>query len=559
MRCAAALLVLLLLCPGRAGAQVASLGDYDVSLTETFYADWHRNFIYGSGKSSTTYDYFDVKNRLNVHARSRALQAGMRMDMAGFIGPSSGPSGENFQGQFDNDIGVEKFYARYRHKAMGVEVGDVYGCLGKGIALCVKKMDELATDTTVRGLKVYYNGRTFGAMAMGGLTNLVNVGDLIEQKLPDPNDLVSGAELRFSPVYWARATVHGGLLVDRNELPDEAKNALGFVELWDDNSGAAARREMLLTVGPTLSFPDLFDVGSLMLEYDAMVQTWTGGDEADHPDPLAAHALYTTATLNVGLAHLMVEGKWYESFLEGSQSNDNFMGTRVQGESGVKDFAYYSILPPVDDEALFTRHDRPYDVVGGRFRTDVEVPPLSGVVFASYTHFGDTDMGPARSDDYYLHHVMGGWEQRLDSLSIVANASGGWREEHHSFTDFEMYHFEGDVHFPIFGPHSMEIAGRREAYNQDPGPEYSIAKVGTTYSLAPWLGLSYNYEYSEEPGSRQGARGHFHSGEVIYRFMSGSYAKVFVGSSRGGLKCAGGMCRVFPTFEGVKGEVTLRF
>ena len=339
MRCAAALLVLLLLCPGRAGAQVASLGDYDVSLTETFYADWHRNFIYGSGKSSTTYDYFDVKNRLNVHARSRALQAGMRMDMAGFIGPSSGPSGENFQGQFDNDIGVEKFYARYRHKAMGVEVGDVYGCLGKGIALCVKKMDELATDTTVRGLKVYYNGRTFGAMAMGGLTNLVNVGDLIEQKLPDPNDLVSGAELRFSPVYWARATVHGGLLVDRNELPDEAKNALGFVELWDDNSGAAARREMLLTVGPTLSFPDLFDVGSLMLEYDAMVQTWTGGDEADHPDPLAAHALYTLRP------SMWV---WHTSWLRASGTrvfSRDRRATTISWEPGSKESPALKILP----------------------------------------------------------------------------------------------------------------------------------------------------------------------------------------------------------------------
>jgi hypothetical protein len=81
----------------------------------------------------------------------------------------------------------------------------------------------------------------------------------------------------------------------------------------------------------------------------------------------------------------------------------------------------------------------------------------------------------------------------------------------------------------------------------------------STYSFAPWLALSYTFEQSDQPGPNPATRGNFHSAEVIYRFISGSYAKIFVGSSRGGLKCAGGMCRTFPPFDGVKGELTLRF
>ena len=38
-----------------------------------------------------------------------------------------------------------------------------------------------------------------------------------------------------------------------------------------------------------------------------------------------------------------------------------------------------------------------------------------------------------------------------------------------------------------------------------------------------------------------------------------SLVRLFVGRSKGGLKCSGGVCRIFPDFEGVKLETTLRF
>jgi hypothetical protein len=199
--------------------------------------------------------------------------------------------------------------------------------------------------------------------------------------------------------------------------------------------------------------------------------------------------------------------------------------------------------------------------VGGRTRVDLEIPPTQGgIAWASYSHFIDTDGGPALTSDYKVEHVMGGWEQRLDDLSISANVSGGYREEDFHFTKENMWHIEADLHLPIYGPHSFEILARREAYEQpDFKVEYSIMQLVSTYSFAPWLALSYTFEQSDQPGPNPATRGNFHSAEVIYRFISGSYAKIFVGSSRGGLKCAGGMCRTFPPFDGVKGELTLRF
>ncbi len=547
-------------------AQLLTVGDVDFGLTESFYADWHRDYRVQIGEK--TYDYVDLKNRLNLTARARSWQAGLRLDTAGFVGPGSGVDGADFQQQFlggldassaNMDARVEKLYVRFRKGAFGIEGGDVYGCLGKGIALCVKKVDELSTDTSLRGLKAYYNGQLFGATVLGGMSNIVNVGDKIEQFLPDPNDFVGGAEVRVNPFYWMRISGHAGFLYDRQELGEI--DLPGFVSSQDFGDDDKLRRELLLTVGPSLSVTDIFGHGTLVLEYDAMLQTWANEDPDEPQDTLVGEAVYANATFNWGVVNMLAEVKWYESRLDEGASSVNFMGTKVQGPSDEVDFVYYGVLPPLEDENLLFRNDRPWDLVGGRTRVDVEIPPTrGGIAWASYAHFIDTDGGPELTSEYKVQHVMGGWEQRLDDLSISANVSGGYRQEDFHFTKENMWHMEGDVHLPIYGPHSFEVSVRRESYEQpDFKVDYSLMQLVSTYSFAPWLGFSYTFEQSDQPGPNTATRGNFHSGEVIYRFMSGSYAKLFFGSSRGGLKCAGGMCRTFPPFDGVKGELTLRF
>jgi hypothetical protein len=563
--------------PGKVSAQLFSVGDYDFNLTESLYFDWHRNesFSYVNDQFKAIpgkYDFYDLKNRLNFSARSRWLQAGLRLDVAGFIGPGSDPAKQAFQDSYgqghsiasaNTDVRLEKIYARMRFGPAGVEVGDIYGCLGKGIALCVKKVDELSTDTSLRGLKAYYNSRLFGGTLMAGLGNTINVGDTIEEFLPDPNDFVGGIEARVSPVWWMKLTAHGSLLVDRQAIREGMGSDIevpGWIAAPDFDDKDIIRRDLLAVIGPTLSFPDIFGHGSFFVEYDAMLQTWAEGDPADHPDSLAGQVLYSTGTFDWKILHLMVELKWYDSHLDEALSETNLMGTEVERPSGESEFVYYGVLPPVDDESLLFRNDRPYDVVGGRVRADVEIPPVTGVVFASFTDFEDTDLGPALANDYFIRHIKVGWEQRLDDYSIIANASGGYRQELFHSVRENMWHAEGDVHFPIWGPLAMELAGRYEAYDR-PVEEisYQLSQAAATLSLAPWLGLTFTHEFSDQVTADKSTSGHFYNVEVIYRFMSGSYVKVFGGSSRGGLKCAGGMCRTFPPFEGVKGELTLRF
>jgi hypothetical protein len=567
-----------LLAPAPAGAQFLTVGEVDFGLTESLYMDWHmdESFMVSETNSATgktekrrvSYDFMDIKNRLNISARSRHWQAGLRLDTAGIAGPGSGESGVHFKQQYlggldagaaNTDVRLEKLYLRLRQGPYGLEVGDVYGCLGKGIALCVKKVDELSTDTSLRGFKAYYNGRRFGATVIGGLANIVNVGDKIEQFLPDPNDLVGGAEVRVSPAHWLRLTGHAGAVLDRQELG--SINVPGVTTSQDFEEDIVPRREFLMTVGPSLSITDIFGHGTFMVEYDVLFQTWANEFDDQPHDLLAGQAIYANSTFNWGLVNLLAELKWYESHLSQGESVQNLMGTRVEGPSGERDFVYYGVLPPLEDENLLFRNDQPWDVIGGRARVDLEIPPTEGgIAWVSYAHFADTDVGPELFSEYKVQHAMAGWEQRLDELSMSANFSGGYREEDYDHTKENMWHIEGDVHFPIFGPHSFEVAARREAHERpEQGVEFSLVQLVSTYSFAPWLGVSYTYEYSDQPPTDAYTQYHYHSAEVIYRFMSGSYAKIYYGASRGGLKCAGGQCRIFPPFEGAKGELTLRF
>jgi hypothetical protein len=44
-----------------------------------------------------------------------------------------------------------------------------------------------------------------------------------------------------------------------------------------------------------------------------------------------------------------------------------------------------------------------------------------------------------------------------------------------------------------------------------------------------------------------------------YKFTKDSNIRLFAGQQRGGLKCISGVCRIFPPFEGVRMELTVRF
>ena len=154
-----------------------------------------------------------------------------------------------------------------------------------------------------------------------------------------------------------------------------------------------------------------------------------------------------------------------------------------------------------------------------------------------------------------------------DRLSHVF-ASGGARDDTLKDGDFQYreQHVEYSVAKYIGGPWSLEIQGRHR-HRREQGFNTQYVGIATEYPwwyegenyvalrMAPRWVFTQGFEYTTMTGQPLT----YVNGSVLYKFTSSSNVRVFVGEQRGAFRCASGICRFFPAFEGTRAELTLRF
>ena len=89
--------------------------------------------------------------------------------------------------RFRRAIYPSKLFLGYSQPGVDVTVGDFYVQLGRGLVFSVRKVDELAIDTTVRGVKVVadksFGDLRFGATLFGGQLNPLRVDETSGRRL----------------------------------------------------------------------------------------------------------------------------------------------------------------------------------------------------------------------------------------------------------------------------------------------------------------------------------------------------------------------------------------
>jgi hypothetical protein len=75
------------------------------------------------------------------------------------------------------------------------------------------------------------------------------------------------------------------------------------------------------------------------------------------------------------------------------------------------------------------------------------------------------------------------------------------------------------------------------------------------FDYAPHWSVALGFSYDTNPAVPPT----YFNGQLGYRISSDSSLSLFVGQRRGALRCVGGVCRVFPPFEGAALDLTLRF
>jgi hypothetical protein len=330
----------------------------------------------------------------------------------------------------------------------------------------------------------------------------------------------------------------------------------------------------IMMVGQSLEVPTLGGHGQLYLE--AAVQQ-RQSDVPGQTTNLDGNALYGAFTYQAGISATTLEVK----------SNRNFYTVAASVASSAPEFAIvaYSFLPPAESFNMLDAEgtgDFNACVEGGRLREDVNLSSDLLLWGQGVLAYSQTEQ-PSGACDKFGHTIApkgiaantvqdvawdgnGGFEWYFDDKRSHIFASAGARDDTKEDGNFAYreQHFEYSIATYIKGPWSVEVQGRHRHRKEE---QFNFSTVdytehwwteGENYialRMAPKWVFTTGMEYTTLIGQ---PRTYF-NGAVLYKFRSDSNVRVFVGQQRAAFRCASGLCRFFPAYEGARVELTLRF
>jgi hypothetical protein len=543
---AALALVLTVVTAGLAPARAEITLDF----TESFAFDWH--WVLDDPQILDEADrenVLDLRNRFNARLKTGDWTFGLRLDMAWFPSPPTS--------QYGSDLRPEEVFVTWRSGEWTLTAGDDYLTLGRGLALSLRKFDEVGFATGLRGVHAGFRTDGFRMRLGVGTTNTVNVDSVEEKLVPDPNDLVFMARLETDAIEKVRLGVH---VVDIERRHSGLRNAVTQLYGDDDDDRLQGRRfERTLIAGASVEATQLADALDLFAEVgwltnDETRQTLQGDVDAGQ-DGLA---LYGSASATLGRWTALLEGKHYDRWrIESTHHPDT---ATEQGITQVFPYIAPPSLERIDQRVINTT-----DVSGVRLKVDYSFERNSrgdrNVVFVNNAFFVDA---PAQGE--WTWHGYLGWERTTERGERLLLQAGHRREEAPDAIDgglirLSMVHLDLDWSKTVAPGVDLVAHWSHEFRSKNLGADALADSYteGTFYlgvNLPPAWSFTAQFEYLTEDNSEHQS---FPGAFVQYRPDPGSLVRLFVGRSKGGLKCSGGVCRIFPDFEGVKLETTLRF
>ncbi len=526
---------------------------------ESFFADWHWSLEDPRLDEADRDHVVDLRNRLNLRLRTGEWAFGLRLDAALFVGPPSS--------QYASDIRPEEVFVTWKNPTWTLTLGDDYLTVGRGIALSLRKFDEIGFATGLRGIHAQWRPVDAFKMRIGaGFTNTVNV-DLVEEKLvPDPNDLVLVAR---TDVEVASGVTLGAHVVDIERRHSDARSTLTGALFADGDTDPIQGHRYLRSwvVGGNVDVQRIADVLDLYAEFD-----WLNHDETrttlqgEADSGTTGTALYASATAALGSVNVLLEGKRYDHYkLESTLHPDT---ADQQAITHVFPYMAAPTLERVDQRVVNNT-----DVTGVHARVDVTLPrakkadPESATtsragaahnaLFVSAAYFADAPL-----EHEWTFHTYLGWERTTASGQRLQLQAGYRQEEapREGLTRLRMFHLDLDWASVLAPGVDLQLHWKNEVRAKNVGggllaEDYIEGAFYLSVNLPPHWSFTAQCDYLTDDSTDP----LFPGGFVQFRWNTDSFVRVFVGRSKGGLKCAGGVCRVFPNFEGVKPESTIRF
>jgi hypothetical protein len=524
--------------------------------------------IYGDDDNFSRYI-----NTLDFRAANAVFDSALSLDTIFFHLPPSHVAVDNFVPggagyttlDYDNNYRLEHLHGTIRLKTLRITAGDFHVNFGRGMVLSLIKVDDLAEDNRLRGLRIEYEvKRKLQAALVGGLVNALNVDPMTRQIYrDDPMDRVAGARVQWEALDALAAAAHAVILKPRYTDPREIETE----RLYFDRSPGV----------------DVISGGGSLELHAEGIHAYVEGNGQSHTDHRAlgreavsepGAAVVGEVSYDLSRFSIKAEGIYYHQWLmEGPY--------RGQGNLAAVTPTAYNNLVTLD--VRFVPVKSMGNAAGGRLSLDYYVDALDldlklKCPFIKYLGGLLPEGGWSDHPPTWIVHPVLEAETRFGKKPVTLRLSGGGRMEHTSDPDIPgvdsgyLWHAETGVTVPIKGPHSLKVDAmvRHHALEVTEGHDYYVSSVSLGYDISNRFNAAAAYEYSDEITTEGNYIGdipwlkthHFawiRSTLRLEEIRKGMSIQFFAGSERGGVKCVGGVCRQYPDTVGVRLDAVLSF
>lgn len=410
---------------------------------------------------------------------------------------------------------VKHRYVAFEYEDIDLRAGHFFATFGRGLTLRSYENADLEHDTVLDGIIADYDAGVLGLTALAGTAK----------------EDESGTRFYTHVVRGARAAMPVGE--------------------WFEIAGSIVERSRTLEDEDATIHPDYarFEDGVLGAELSGWVGPLTFGGEyaersgenpetGDPSEDVQGHATYASGTLDLGWGTLFGEFKEFD------------------------DFAHSLVNPPTCvREHLWT--------LMNRATYEVDLNDERGFLVEGSTTLGDAffvtgGASEARSHNRDLRH----WEMfghaTYDVGSDVTLGAAGSRSREYLFgaeggTGKFTEHTTGvaEVDFTVAGDQTVELTLEMQR-TKDPAFDDVQKDYVASFAWYPGLDLTISGVYEKTTADWE-ERETWTMLSVRKSFDNDLEAEFAAGTERGGKKCAGGICRYEPEFEGVRFRFTKFF
>ena len=480
-------------------------------------------------------DYQDLRNLIHLLFRLERFALQLRLDTVTFFAE---PKLQTNQTPYLDQINLEKVTGSYGGQRLNLQVGDFYATFGRGLALRIRKEDELGLDHSLLGAKVRYRFDQLQATLLTGLLNVLNSDAEWEKAVSDPFDVVTGLELKAT--HWTEVSpqIHAvAFLLDP------------FDRLTESND--APQQAYIIGSGLEVLLGEL---GTAYAEVDWM------GRQFDKFAVRNSWAAYGSCDLVLGPIGLQVEFKSYHDYKLSS-----FTSTR-HGKYQPVEVRY--IMGPTlepDDSEIENNHN----ISGGRLSVDWRLAENNGTLFGSYAGFVAQDEWATRSQ--WIYHALLGYEQTLLGRGRARLTLGIRERSDDGANGFAgRIYLKGSVVLPLSLTQSIAfdaLSWMHHTKKDQQSRDSILAEGSLVYHWSPYLDLGVTFQFDTQHADQidfveideNQNRQIFYSSNLSLRFFdSRLILRLFAGHSRAGPICIQGGCRILPAFSGVRLETIVR-